>query len=34
MRAILADPYPRQAARRLADRVAEAWPSAVLHRKM
>lgn len=34
VRAILADPYPRQAARRLADRVAEAWPSAVLHRKM
>jgi thiamine-phosphate pyrophosphorylase len=32
IRSILADPFPRRAARRLADSVHEAWPSAVLHR--
>jgi thiamine-phosphate diphosphorylase len=32
IRAILADPYPGQAARRLVDSVRAAWPSAVLHR--
>jgi thiamine-phosphate pyrophosphorylase len=32
IRAILADPAPKQAARRLVERVSEAWPSAVLHR--
>lgn len=32
IRAILADPFPQQAARRLAEVVREAWPSAVLHR--
>ena len=32
IRSILADPSPKQAARRLVERVADAWPSAVLHR--
>jgi thiamine-phosphate pyrophosphorylase len=32
IRAILADPHPQQAARRVVERVREAWPSAVLHR--
>lgn len=32
IRAILADPFPAQAARRLGDSVRGAWPSAVLHR--
>lgn len=32
IRAILGDPSPRQAAQRLVQRVAEAWPSAILHR--
>jgi len=32
IRTILADGHPEQAARRLVDRVREAWPSAILHR--
>ena len=32
IRAVLADSSPKQAARRLVDRVADAWPSAILHR--
>ena len=32
IRGILADAHPQQAARRLVERVREAWPSAVLHR--
>jgi thiamine-phosphate pyrophosphorylase len=32
IRAILADPHPGQAARRLVEQVRAAWPSAVLHR--
>ena len=32
VRSILADGHPERAARRLVDRIREAWPSAILHR--
>jgi thiamine-phosphate pyrophosphorylase len=32
VRSILSDEHPEQAARRLVDRIHEAWPSAILHR--